>query len=111
MTLLLQGVNLAVPLAECDGTMSNMTLLMPGVYLTALLATMVNMTLFMSGVNIAVQLAECDGTMANMTLLMPGVNTAVLLAECDGTMDNISLLMPGENWLHGWLNVTERWLI
>ncbi len=45
MSLLMPGVNMAVPLAECDGTMSNMTLLMPRVYLAFLLSTMVNMTL------------------------------------------------------------------
>ncbi len=53
MTLFMPGVNMAVPLAECDGTMANIALLMPGV-------------------NIALQLAECDRTMAYMTLLMPG---------------------------------------
>ncbi len=40
---------MAVPFAECDGAMSNMTLVMPGVYLAVLLATMVNMTLLMPG--------------------------------------------------------------
>ncbi len=30
MTLLMAGVNLAVPLAKCDGKMANMTLFMPG---------------------------------------------------------------------------------
>ncbi len=53
MTLLMPGVNTAVPLAYCDRKIANMTLLMPWV-------------------NMAVPLAECDGTMAYMTLLMPG---------------------------------------
>ncbi len=44
---------MAVPLAESDGTMANMILLMPGL-------------------KMAVQLAKCERTVANMTLLIPG---------------------------------------